>query len=667
MDPYLFLRDLAVVTSLAAGVLLVFRRLGWPPVLGYLLAGLIIGPHTPPYVLVADPRSLEALAEIGVVFLLFALGSEFNFSRLARAGVKALVCAGLEAGAIILAGWILGAALGWPLKDALVLGGAAALASTAIVARTLLQRASAPSGWEEMVAAVLIAEDMIAVLLIAFVASPGAASSMSDAAALAGRFAGLCMLVGVAGAVLMPRLLALADRSGMEEVRTLCLIGLCCGVATLTHLFGFSAALGAFLAGAVASLGGNTTKLHETVAPFRDVFGAVFFVSIGMLIDPRWLQQNWQVAALAAAALTAARLGVNVLAFAAVGSSAVTAVQASLAMLPIGEFSFILSQTARRSGATTQPVHELAVALCLTTTMLSSFALPRAGERRLLALIPGSVDRALAAYARFLSRLAPRGRAAVGWSLARPSVLQLTANAGLVAGIALVSAGFAPLAAADRRYPGLLWLVVSALSLPSIIAIARKAQAVALIGLETAFPSRDGSALIERRPRLGRAVPAAASASAGAGYLALSLPLLPDGSAGVWALAAAVGATVLLWRRLTRLYSIVQAALRENMSRAEPGVAEHALAALAESGDPGQVRLGDFLVRDDSWCADRTLVDTELRARTGVMALRLVRAGAPPVVPAPSARLESGDRLTLFGDPAALDAARRLLSSGPGV
>ena len=158
MDPYLFLRDLAVVTSLAAGVLLVFRRLGWPPVLGYLAAGLIIGPHTPPYVLVADPRSLEALAEIGVVFLLFALGCEFNFSRLARAGAKALVCAAIEAALMICAGWALGSAMGWPVKDALVLGGVAAVASTAIVARTLLERSGAPSGWEELVAAVLIAE-----------------------------------------------------------------------------------------------------------------------------------------------------------------------------------------------------------------------------------------------------------------------------------------------------------------------------------------------------------------------------------------------------------------------------------------------------------------------------------------------------------------------------
>lgn len=664
MDSTLFLRDLAVVTSLAAAVLLVFRRLGWPPVLGYLLAGLIIGPHTPPHVLVADPRSLEALAEIGIVFLLFALGAEFDFRRLARAGLKAPFIAALEASAMVLAGWGLGRMLGWPARDALVLGGAAALASTAIVARTLLERAEKPSGWEELAAAVLIAEDMIAVLLIAFLAAPGAASSPAAAAALAGRFAGLCLLVGLAGAVLIPRVLAMAALSGMEEVRSLCLIGLCFGVATLTHMFGFSAALGAFLAGAVASLGGSTAKLRETAAPFRDVFGAVFFVSIGMLIDPRWLFAHWRLSLAAAATLTAVRLGVNVIAFAAAGAGAVTAAQASLAMLPIGEFSFILAQTAQRSGAAAQPVKELAVAVCLATTLASALVLPQAGEARLKSLLPASIERWLAAYGRLLARLKPKGRASVGWTLAKPSLLQMLTNAALVAGIALVLSGFPPLAEADARRPGLLWLLVSALSLPSVIAIARKAQAVALIALETAFPSRDGLALLERRPGLGRLIPAAASLAAAAGYLALSLPLLPPGRRGLAALGAAAAAALLLWRSLSRLYSLVQSALRENLSRSEPE-AVVALAALAQSEDPGEMRLAEFLVGPGSWCAGRTLVDTGLRARTGVMVLRLAHQGARPLVPGPGARLSAGDALTLFGDPRSLEAARALLSRGP--
>jgi hypothetical protein len=235
-----------------------------------------------------------------------------------------------------------------------------------------------------------------------------------------------------------------------------------------------------------------------------------------------------------------------------------------------------------------------------------------------------------------------------------------------VAAIALVLSGFQPLARADARHPGLLWLLVSALSMPSVIAIARKSQAVALIALETAFPSKDGLALIERRPSLARVIPASASLAAAAGYLALSSPLLPAGRSGWLALGAAAVTVVLLSRSLSRLYSVVQSALRENLSRSEPEAAR-ALAALAEAEDPGQVRLGDYLVRPESWCAGKTLVETELRPRTGVMALRLAHHGAHAVVPGPDARLGAGDKLTLFGDPEALEAARRLLTSGPAA
>lgn len=664
MDPYLFLRDLAVVTSLAAGVLLVFRRLGWPPVLGYLAAGLIIGPHTPPFTLVADPRSLEAMAEIGVVFLLFALGAEFNFSRLLRSGGKALLIAGLQAAAVVVAGLALGRALGWGTRDALLLGGVASVASTAIVGRLLLERASRPSGWEELAAAVLIAEDMIAVLLVAVAATPEAAGSMGALAALAGRFAGLCMLVGVAGAVLIPRLLAAAERTGMEEVRTLSVVAVCFGVATLTHLFGFSAALGAFLAGAAASLGARPQALHEAIAPFRDVFGAVFFVSIGMLIDPGWLFEHWRAAAAVALGLGAARFGANFAAFALAGAGGAAALQASLARLPVGEFSFILAQTARKSGGSEQPVHAVAVALCLSTTLAASFLLPRATDARAEALIPRALEDALGWWRRLLGRAAPKGRLALGWTLAKPSLLQLAANALLVAGIALVCAGAAPLRALEQRRPGALWLVVSALSLPSIIAMARKLQAVTLILLEAALPSKDGLALLERHPRAGRAVPAAAALLAALGYLLVSRPLLPGGAAGAWAPLAVAALALALWRALSRLYSVVQSALRVNLARSEPE-AVRALTALAESSDPGQVRLGEFVVRAEIWCSGKTLLETELRRRTGVMVLRLAHGHGHPVVPGPDTRLAAGDRLTLFGEPEALEAARRLLSGGP--
>lgn len=664
MNAARFLQDLAVVTGVAAAALVAFRRLGLPPVLGYLIAGLIIGPHTPPRLLVADPHSLEALAEVGVVFLLFALGAEFNLTRLARTGVKPLVCAAVEASGMVVVGVVVAGWLGWGGRDGLVLGGATALASTAIVARILLDRAAAPSGWEELAAATLIAEDMIAVLFIALAASPQSLSGgLGGVGELAARFAGVCALVGIIGALLIPRLLAVAERTGMEEVSSLSTVAVCFGVATLTHYFGFSAALGAFLAGAVASLGGRSARLHEIVAPFRDVFGGVFFVSVGMLIDPRWLYENWRVALAAAGALTVLRFGINAAALALVGAGSAAATQASLALLPVGEFSFILAQTAQSSGLTDKPVRALVVAVCLATTMVSSTALPRVDDARLRALIPRGVDDALAAYARVLAGLAPSEAVRRALALLQPSLLQMLLNATLIVGAAFVAAEIGPLVELDRALPGALWLALSAACLPSLSGLARKAQAVALVLLEVAFPPADGLVVLERRPELARLVPAAASASVALAYLAFTSRLLPPGAA--WAPVVVAAAAALSWRRLSRAYSVVQSALRDAFADRSSEHAEHALAAFMESPDPARLKVVERRLEPGEWCVGRTLADADLRARTGATVVRRALPSGQSSVPGPGERLGAGDRLSLIGEPEALEAAERLLARGP--
>jgi CPA2 family monovalent cation:H+ antiporter-2 len=378
-----FLQDLAVVLATAALALAVFKRAGLPPVLGYLAAGLLVGPHTPG-ILILDPHGLEVLAEIGVVFLLFALGVEFNFERLARVGARALAAAAIEAGALLLAGAGTAAVLGWNPLEGLLLGGVMSIAGTAIVARTLLERTTRPPAWGELVSGILIAEDLIAVLLIAFFSSaaPGAVPGPGALAATAARFAGLVAAIVAVGRLLLPRVLAAVERVELEEVRTLAVVAACFGSALLTEKLGYSAALGAFLGGAAASGGGaGAERLRRAVAPLRDVFGAVFFVSIGMLIDPRWLVARWPLALGVSALAVAVRAAGNFLALRAVGQASAAAAAASAAMLPIGEFSFILAQLARGRGLTERPLEPLAVAICLVTTLASAVLLPML-ERR---------------------------------------------------------------------------------------------------------------------------------------------------------------------------------------------------------------------------------------------------------------------------------------------
>ena len=228
MNAMQFLQDLTVVLSVAAAVILLFRRLKQPPIIGYLIAGLIIGPHTPPMPLVTDIHSLEALAEIGVIFLLFALGIEFNLGRLAKAGVKSLLCAGFEFVLMMAVGYGVGTFLGWNSIEKLVLSGVIGVTGTAIVSRTLLERAQRPSGWEELVAGMLIAEDIISVFLIAFFSSASSFTDFNLATALSMlvRFAMLLTILLAVGLIVLPRILKAAEHTGMEEVRSIVIVGI---------------------------------------------------------------------------------------------------------------------------------------------------------------------------------------------------------------------------------------------------------------------------------------------------------------------------------------------------------------------------------------------------------------------------------------------------------
>lgn len=385
------MQDLAVVLAAAAFALAILKRLGLPPVLGYLAAGLLVGPHTPPGLLVLDPHGLEVLAEIGVVFLLFALGVEFNLERLARVGAKALLAAALEAGLLLIAGRLTASVMGWNAMEGLLLGGVMSIAGTAIVARALLERSSRPPAWAELVSGILIAEDLIAVVLIAFVASasPGAAPSAGQLAAAAVRFVLLVAAIVAVGRFVLPRVLAAVERVGLDEVRNLAVVAACFASALLTEKLGYSAALGAFLAGATASGGGSgAERLHRAVQPLRDVFGAVFFVSVGMMIDPRWLFSSWPLALGVSGLAVAVRGGANFAALRITGQGSGAAAAASAAMLPIGEFSFILAQLAQSRALSERPLYPLAVAICLATTLASAALLPALERREKTATAP---------------------------------------------------------------------------------------------------------------------------------------------------------------------------------------------------------------------------------------------------------------------------------------
>lgn len=663
MNASVLIQDIAVVAVVAAAALALARRAGLPPVVAFLVAGITIGPHTPPYAFVQDVRSLEALAEVGVVVLLFALGIEFNLARLARAGLRALLCALAEAAAMIAVGYAAATWLGWAPLERLLLGSVVAVTGTAIVARTLLERAKTPAGWEELVAGMLIAEDVLTVVLIAFFASAGRAGGLSalDAATLLVKFAGLIVVLLVVGLIVLPRLArAAAERGGVDETRSLVVMGICFGVAALTHYLGYSAALGAFLAGAMASMSGEDEALERTVSPFRDVFGAVFFVSIGMLIDPHWVLVNWKIALALSALVVVFRGLVNAAVLTGAGESPVASAQAALAMLPIGEFSFILAQVGRAEGVTRRPIEPLTVLFCLATTLASALLMKAATRERVERLVPSGMT---AAHERRKLESAPASLHPAVWPLLRPSVAQIAMNLAALTGYFWGAAAIEQRWSLDR-WPGLIWAASTLLALPFLNALVRKSQAVALILLEAAC-LKDPAPPSEFRPRLTRAFVAGTTCLVALWFFAVTRTMLPAWPASALPLALIAATTLMLWRRTSRLYSLIQDALRKSVaSRERRHEVGAALTAFAGSHGFDDAHVSAFVVAGTDAAHGKTLAQLDLRARTGATVLQVRGEGGVAVSPRADMKLSAGDELLLVGQPEDVERAVALLRAG---
>ena len=248
-----FLQDMAVVMIVAALTTVVFHRLRQPVVLGYILAGLIVGPHTPPFAFVRDAATIEVLGELGVVVLLFALGLEFNLRKLRRVGVTAIVAGTLQTALMIGLGYLVGRAFGLSPVEAIFLGGIISISSTVIIVKVLQQQGQMEEEWAQIVLGILIIEDILAVVILTLLAATGEGAAIG-ATGLGWTLLRLGVFVATAlvlGLVVVPRLVGFVARFEVGEVLVVTALGLAFGLAILGARLGFSPALGAFIMGAL--------------------------------------------------------------------------------------------------------------------------------------------------------------------------------------------------------------------------------------------------------------------------------------------------------------------------------------------------------------------------------------------------------------------------------
>src|SRR3989304_4149692 len=338
------IRDFAVILVVLSSLALLFYVLKQPIIIGYLLAGIVIGPYTPPFSYISQVEFLRVFAEFGVILLLFVIGLEFPLAKLRKRGRVAIGVALMEVGLLLVVGYFIGVGFGWSLFDALFLASALSISSTAIIVKVLEEFHVAEHVSSSIMIGVLIVEDFVAVLMIASLGSLAAVGTVLifDILVIAGKiilFVGGTILVGV---VLVPRLIdKIAVKSERELVITTAL-GLCFGLSAIANLLGFSAATGAFLAGVLIGGAKSSVYVVESTGPLKELFAALFFVSIGALIDIGQISLFIVPAAIITLVTIGAKVAGVGLGVKIFGYDNTTALRSGLGMAQIGEFSFVI-------------------------------------------------------------------------------------------------------------------------------------------------------------------------------------------------------------------------------------------------------------------------------------------------------------------------------------
>jgi CPA2 family monovalent cation:H+ antiporter-2 len=683
MHVHEFLRSLTVVLVVAAITTVVFQKLRQPVVLGYIIAGLIVGPHVP-IPIVADPGIIQTLSELGVILLMFSLGLEFHLAKLVRVGPAAGFTAVIETSLMAWLGFLAGRAFGWTVLESVFAGAIVAISSTTIIAKAFDEQ-GIRGRLRERVVGILLIEDLIAIIVMAVLTAVATGAGLS-AGGVAGTVGRLVMfLVGllVVGMLVVPRFIRYVTNIGRAETTLVASIGICFGTAYLAQRFGYSVALGAFIAGSLVAESGKAEEIERLIHPIRDVFAAIFFVSVGMLIDPALVAQHWVAVLVLSAVVVVGKItGVSVGAFLA-GSGTRTAVQAGMSLAQIGEFSFIIAGLGLSLGANRQFLYPVAIAVSALTALSTPWLIRASAPSA--AFIDRKLPRPLQTFAALYGSWLERLKAASAAQTKVPGVqrfvgllaLDAVVLSALIVAISLefgaiagALAGTLHLASTLAR--GIIVAATVAAALPLVVGIGRLSRGLGRALAETALPKTIGKADLDAAPRraLGVTLQLGIVLIAGIVVVAITQIFLPSYSGPLVLFLVLAGFGIAIWRSVRDLEGHVHAgaqavvaALGRYAHAGSPAPGTEALAdvnrLLPGLGEPVAVRINSA-----SPVVGRSLADLNLRGRSGATVLAISRDGESIVVPTAGERLQAGDVLALAGTHEAIDAAKDLLGAG---
>jgi CPA2 family monovalent cation:H+ antiporter-2 len=394
--------DLALILIAGAITTILFRKIKQPLVLGYIIAGFLVGPYISFIPTVQDTANIKTWAEIGVIFLLFSLGLEFSFRKLRRVGGSASVTAIIEIIFITLAGYLLGTWMGWSLMDSVFLGGMLASSSTTIISKAFDELGVKTKKFAGIVIGVLIVEDLIVIMLMVLLSTVAVTKVIEGPQVILTIVKLMFFLVlwFVAGIFLIPTLLKKAKKFLDEETLLILSLGLCLGMVVLATQVGFSAELGAFIMGSLLAETTSAEKIEHVIKPVKDLFAAVFFVSVGMLIDPAAIvEYRWPIFWITLLVLFGKLFSTTGGALLS-GQPLKQSVQVGMSMAQVGEFAFIVASLGLSLGVTSDFLFPVAVGVSAVTTFTTPYMIKFSPELNNLLerIMPGKILTAINNY-----------------------------------------------------------------------------------------------------------------------------------------------------------------------------------------------------------------------------------------------------------------------------
>lgn len=676
-----FLESLAMVLCVAAATTVICQRLHLPVVLGYLLAGVLIGPHAPA-LLVADAQIIRTLSELGVILLMFSIGMELSLRKLGEVGPRGAVVVIVEIALMLTVGYFVASLAGFSPLECAFLAAMLAISSTTIIVRAFEEHPQAvPIRVREQLFGVMVIEDVVAILLIALLTTLATTRSfdlwgLAESAGRLGVFLSVLMLVGL---VVVPRLIRFVVALKRPETTLVTTVGICFAAALAAQRFEYSVALGAFLAGTLVAESGEGRRIAPQLRPLRDIFTAVFFVSIGLSINPAevYAQAGW-ILLFAAVVILGKFVGVGLGAF-AVGHPVRSSAQFGLAMGQIGEFSFIIAGMGVAFGVIDPSLLAIAVGVACMTILLTPTQVKYSARfgAWIDSRLPQAMQTFATLYGTWVERLGKARRAGTAGARIRRYARLLALDAVLLLAVLIAAAAGGDEVAhfLKSRLPDAAevmgWLVAGGflmLAAPLALGLYRLIRALGQALAVAALPEAgEGEVDFANAPRrvfvvilqLGITLLVLLP------MMAILQPFVPAIKGGAPLLALVIVAGIAFWRNATQLQGHVRAGAQALVAAvAVPGASTAEQAEMLDQMEQVLPGLGDFapyaLDARNHWVG-RSLAEVNLRGATGATVLAIRRGEEAVLTPTGHDTLAAGDVLVLTGTSEAIEAARELL------